>query len=595
MSDIRFDGKVAIVTGAGGGLGRTYALLLAARGAKVVVNDLGTSMTGAGKASKAADAVVAEIRAAGGEAVANYDSVEDGQAIVDTAVGAFGTVHIVINNAGILRDVSFSRMKDGDWDIIQRVHLTGAYSVTKAAWPLMRANEYGRVIMTSSAAGLYGNFGQANYSAAKLGLHGLAQTLAREGASKNIVVNTIAPIAGSRLTETVLPPDLVAALRPDFVAPLVAYLVSDECADSGRVFELGAGWMSTVRWQRSPGHTFPHGDAPPTVEQVRDAWASITDFDADGVEYPTSPQDAFSHIMGNIKDDAAAEDDGVFASAVESYTERDAILYALGVGAGRGELPLVYEMHEDFAVLPTFAVTFQHSLMAGLITGKGIPGLPAFNPMMLLHGEQRLQMVAERMPTACKVKSSCRVKHMYDKGSGALVVLEITSADVASGDVLCINEASLFIRGIGGFGGERGPAKQPGDGQMPTRSADKVAQIKLSDDQALLYRLAGDTNPLHADPSMAALGGFDKPILHGLCTFGAAGRAIVANFAGNEPARLREIRARFTKHVFPGETLRVHMWALSATEIAFQVTVAERADVVVVSGGRATLSPRAKL
>ena len=209
MSDqLRFDGRVAIITGAGGGLGRAYARLLAARGAKVVVNDLGGSMHGDGAATTAADRVVGEILAAGGEAVANYESVEDGWRIVQHALDAFGRLDIVINNAGILRDVSFHKMSDEDWERIYRVHLYGGYQVTRAAWPHLRDQGYGRVIMTGSAAGLYGNFGQANYSSAKLGLLGLAQTLAVEGQKRNVLVNTIAPLAGSRLTETILPPDL---------------------------------------------------------------------------------------------------------------------------------------------------------------------------------------------------------------------------------------------------------------------------------------------------------------------------------------------------------------------------------------------------
>src|SRR5579862_7745253 len=186
MSDLRFDNRVAIVTGAGNGLGRAHALLLAAHGAKVVVNDLGGGHTGAGKSAGAADKVVEEIRAAGGQAVANYDSVEDGAKIVGTALDAFKRIDIVVNNAGILRDTSFPKMTDQDWDLIYRVHVLGSFRVTHAAWPHMRDAGYGRIIMTASAAGIYGNFGQANYSMAKLGIHGFAQTLAIEGKKKGV-------------------------------------------------------------------------------------------------------------------------------------------------------------------------------------------------------------------------------------------------------------------------------------------------------------------------------------------------------------------------------------------------------------------------
>ncbi|KYF42361.1 sterol carrier protein-2 HAD-2SCP-2, partial [Toxoplasma gondii ARI] len=231
---VRFDGQVAIVTGAGGGLGREYALLLAARGAKVLVNDVGVALSGAASESAKTDQVVADIRARGGEAAADYNSVLDGQKIIDHALSLFGRVDILINNAGVLRDASFMKMTHQDWNLVLDVHVRGAYACTKAAWPVMQKQNYGRIIMTASAAGLYGNFGQANYSTAKSALVGFAKTLAFEGAKKNILVNCIAPLAGTRMTATVLPPDLVEAMKPEFVAPLVAFLCSKDCRDSGQ-------------------------------------------------------------------------------------------------------------------------------------------------------------------------------------------------------------------------------------------------------------------------------------------------------------------------------------------------------------------------
>jgi len=245
---LRFDGKVAIVTGAGAGLGRAYAILLGSRGAKVVVNDLGGSVKGEGVNNKAADIVVDEIKKLGGAAVANYDSVEFGDKIVKTAVDAFGTVDIVINNAGILRDVSFMKMTDQDWDLIMKVHLKGSYSVTRAAWDIMRAKGFGRVINTGSSSGLYGSFGQVNYSAAKMAMHGLSQSLAKEGEKRNIRVNTICPLAASRMTETVLPKEVLDNIKPEYVAPLIAYLVHDSCEETGSLFEVGAGYIAKLRW-----------------------------------------------------------------------------------------------------------------------------------------------------------------------------------------------------------------------------------------------------------------------------------------------------------------------------------------------------------
>jgi 3-hydroxyacyl-CoA dehydrogenase/3a,7a,12a-trihydroxy-5b-cholest-24-enoyl-CoA hydratase len=277
MSEIRFDGRVALVTGAGRGLGRAYALLLAARGAKVLVNDLGGAWTGEGGGSAGpADEVVAEIKAAGGEAAANYDSVLDGAKIVQAALDRFGRLDIVINNAGILRDVSFHKMTDEDWNKIFAVHVQGAYAVTHAAWPILRDQGYGRVIFTTSAAGLYGNFGQANYSAAKMSLVGLGFTLAVEGEKRNVKVNIIAPIAGSRMTATILPPEVCEQLKPEYVAPLVAYLCSEGCDVSGGVYEVGAGVTARVRWLRAPGVALPLKDGI-TPEHVAANWAKIND------------------------------------------------------------------------------------------------------------------------------------------------------------------------------------------------------------------------------------------------------------------------------------------------------------------------------
>ena len=277
MAEIRFDGRVAIVTGAGGGLGRAHALLLASRGAKVVVNDLGGAADGTGAGTTMAEKVAEEIRSAGGEAVPNYDGVDTwqgGQAIVKTAVDAFGKVDILINNAGILRDKSFMKMDEEDIDKVFAVHLKGAFNVTKAAFPVMRENNYGRIVMTTSATGLYGNFGQANYGAAKLGLVGFMNTLKIEGARYNILVNTIAPIAGTRMTAGVMPPDLVEKLKPDYVSPIVAYMCSEECTDSGIVFVAGAGYFSRAVMVEGPG-VILDAKKGVTMEDIRDRLADI--------------------------------------------------------------------------------------------------------------------------------------------------------------------------------------------------------------------------------------------------------------------------------------------------------------------------------
>lgn len=298
MTDLRFEDKVVIVTGAGNGLGRSHALEFGRRGAKVIVNDLGGSAFGDGSDKAAADVVVDEIKAAGGEAAANYDSVEDGDKIVQTAMDNFGRIDVVINNAGILRDKSFQKMTDEDWDLIYRVHVKGSYAVTHAAWPHMREQQYGRIIMTASAAGIYGNFGQANYSMAKLGLHGLAQTLAHEGKKRNIIVNSIAPIAASRLTETVMPPEVLKNLKPEYVTPLVAYLCHESNTDTGGLYEVGAGWIGKLRWERSAGVGLKLDNV--NAESISDSWAQICDF-SEGATNPVSTQDSMMAPMQNLQ------------------------------------------------------------------------------------------------------------------------------------------------------------------------------------------------------------------------------------------------------------------------------------------------------
>jgi 3-hydroxyacyl-CoA dehydrogenase/3a,7a,12a-trihydroxy-5b-cholest-24-enoyl-CoA hydratase len=312
MSQLRYDGRVAVVTGAGNGIGKQYAMLLASRGAKVVVNDLGGSMNGepATSGNRVADGVVAEIKALGGEATANYDSVEFGDRIIQTAIDAYGRIDILINNAGILRDVSFHKMTDKDWDLIYTVHLKGSFKTCRAAWPHMRENKYGRIINITSSAGLYGNFGQANYSAMKLALLGLSNTLSKEGKKRNIQVNTVAPFAGSRMTETVMPPEMVAALRPEYIAPVVCYLCHESCPDNGAVYEVGGGWVARVRQERAAGAFIPISQGV-SIETVHEHWSDVGDFDKAGSSYPTSPNDAFGAIMQNLQSAAGdGEDEG---------------------------------------------------------------------------------------------------------------------------------------------------------------------------------------------------------------------------------------------------------------------------------------------
>jgi NAD(P)-dependent dehydrogenase (short-subunit alcohol dehydrogenase family) len=277
MADIRFDGKVAIVTGAGGGLGRQHALELARRGAKVMVNDLGGAMDGSGGSSDAAKAVVEEIEAAGGEALANGSSVTDDAGValmVNHAMDAWGRIDILIANAGVLRDKSFSKMEMADFEFVVDVHLLGTVKPAKAVWEIMKAQNYGRIVVTTSSSGLYGNFGQTNYGAAKLGIVGFMNTLKLEGQKNNIHVNAIAPVAATRMTENLMPPEISARLAPRYVTPGVIFLCSEE-APTGVILTAGAGAFAVARVFETEGAYLGEGGL--SVEEVRDNWSRIAD------------------------------------------------------------------------------------------------------------------------------------------------------------------------------------------------------------------------------------------------------------------------------------------------------------------------------
>ncbi|KAI8837061.1 hypothetical protein BC829DRAFT_426205 [Chytridium lagenaria] len=548
VPELRFDGKVVVVTGAGAGLGRAYAHMFAKLGASIVVNDLGGSAVGQGASSSAADVVVEEVRALGAKAVANYDSVEDGDKLSD--------VDIIVNNAGILRDKSFARATDADWDLVHRVHLRGTYKVAKAAWPHFLKQKYGRIINTTSAVGLYGNFGQANYSAAKAGVIAFSNTLALEGRKSNIIVNTIAPNAGTRMTATVMPPEMVEALKPDYIAPL-------STQETGGVYEVGSGWISKVRWQRTGGVAFPV-NVPLLPEHIASKWGDIINFDDGKATYPASAGDSFMAIQANFENVApsagapSAGPSGQSYAPVEfEYTERD-----------RTDLPLVYENNDPFVVLPTYAVIPAFSAQMQIPFDELIKN---FDFSKLLHGEQYTE-IKKPWPTSGKVISTPHLIDILDKGKAAAAIVGVTTRDV-KGEVLAENQFTLFIRGAGGFGGkkdsDRGAATALNN--PPNRPADKIVREKTTEDQAALYRLSGDLNPLHLDPNMAAMGGFDKPILHGLCTYGIAGKHVMQTYGGGDPASIKSIKVRFAKHVFPGKVEKV----------IFQVKVVERGDIAI--------------
>jgi len=290
---IRFDDRVAIVTGAGAGLGRSHAMLLASRGAKVVVNDPGGAVDGRGDQHTVADKVVAEIKAAGGQAVASYDSVADAaaaQRIIDTAMNTWGRLDILVNNAGVLRDKAFNNMDMADYEFVNQVHHFGTVYCTKAAWPIMRKQQYGRIVVTTSGSGTVGNFGQVNYGAAKMAVNGFINVLRFEGAKYNIRINAISPSARTRMTESLLPPDIAQYMKPELVSPAVAWLCSEECDQNGEIIAATAGGYARVQYFVTEGVQFDPLE-PVTIEMIAESIDKIRDL---------SKARPYTGLMGNV-------------------------------------------------------------------------------------------------------------------------------------------------------------------------------------------------------------------------------------------------------------------------------------------------------
>ncbi|XP_036357244.1 peroxisomal multifunctional enzyme type 2 isoform X1 [Octopus sinensis] len=589
-SPLQFDGQVVLITGAGNGLGRQYALAFAERGASVVVNDLGGSVEGVGKSLQAADEVVREIQKSGGKAVADYHSVEEGAKIVETALNAFGKIDILVNNAGILRDRSFTKLTDEDWDIIHRIHLRGSYLVTHAAWPHMVKQKYGRIIMTSSAAGLYGNFGQTNYGAAKLGLLGLSNTLAIEGRKYNIHCNTIAPLAGSRLTKNVMPPDVIDALKPKFVAPLVMFLCHSSCLETGGIFEVAAGWISKLRWERTTGAIVRTKDKM-TPEAVRDNWDQICSFT--NSTNPSSMQETAGLIMRLLEENTFSETPETSVKTFDlkslspfiskyTYSFPDVILYALSVGMTtkcEDDIKFLYENHNDFTVLPTFSTIQGFKTLHDLFT-KGIPGFP-LDLSKVLHGEQYIELF-KPLASGGEITSVGRVVDILDKGSGAVILFEVESFNEAK-EKVAFNQFSIFQVGSGGFGGPKDSAFVKALSKPPSTQPHAVIEESTLLDQAAFYRLCGDYNPLHIDPSFAKMAGQEKPPLHGLCIYGFALRHVMKKFLNNDANLIKSMKSRFSKPFLPGQTLRTEMWKVDSG-VHFQCSIVETGQMCMTGG-----------
>ncbi|KAK3096921.1 hypothetical protein FSP39_004769 [Pinctada imbricata] len=656
-------------------------------------------------------------------------------------------------------------------DLIHRVHLRGSFQVTRAAWPHMKKNNYGRIIMVSSAAGIYGNFGQANYSAAKLGIYGLANTLSIEGKKNNIHCNTIAPVAGSRMTETVMPPEVLSALKPEYVAPLVVYLCHESCEDTGGLFELGAGWIAKLRdnWDKVTDFTDstqPSGTGESTMLMMNvvktlesDVKPNQTSGGSGGVDveaarrqkplpstYTYTERDVILYNLGGTyiiymyvvlstytyteremlsyitwvvctlymsfsvpthteKDVILYNLGGTYIVYVilctytyterdvilynlggtymvyvilstytytdrdvilynlggtyivyvilctyryterdvilynlggtyivyiilstytyterdvivynlggtyivyvilstytytdrdvilynlggtyivyvilstYKYTDRDVILYNLGVGSStehEEHLKFLFEGSDDFCVIPSFGVIPAFSSMS---IASNVPGLDV-DPTKILHGEQYLEIYKPFPARGATLKSYARIADVLDKGSGAVIIANVETFDEQN-EKVCFNQFSTFVVGAGKFGGKRTSTEAKPTMNPPQRQPDASITEQTGRDQAALYRLSGDRNPLHIDPSFAAMGGFAEPILHGLCSFGYATRHVLKQYCDNDVTKIKAIKVRFSRPVLPGQNIRTDMWK-DGNRVYFQCKVVDNGYV----------------
>ncbi|KAJ9612210.1 hypothetical protein H2200_003807 [Cladophialophora chaetospira] len=566
-------GKVVLVTGGASGarLGRAYCIAFAKLGASVVVVDRADP-----------NAVVDEIRHKGGKAAPVRASVEDADFIVQHALNIYGHIDVLINNAGFVRDKSFANMDESLWQAIMDVHLEGTYRMTKAVWPHFVRQKFGCIINTASTSGIYGNFGQANYSAAKLGILGISEATAREGQKHNIRVNTIAPVASTGGLAVALSntndKNKQPVFLPEYIVPIVLLLSSDtrdgKINDTtGGLFEVGCGWHASTRLR-------------PVVEFSFSSAAEISPEALSGPWPRTTSQKTASSAPVNADKKVVETIAGLKRVDVEHieyrYTERDVILYNLSVGSKRSELPLVWEESKSFMAIPTFGVIPFFS-METIYYHSQI--LPKFTASQSLLGEIYLEVLQDNIPTSGHLTTTRRLVEVLDKGTAAVATTGYTTNDVATGKPLFYNELSFFMRGAGGFGGVRDrPYQTPSSRTftMPARQPDAVDEFRTSEEQAVLYRLTGDRMAMHIDPDFSKQGGFPVPILHGMCFMGIAGKQLFQRYG-----MYRSIKVKFIGTVVPGQTLRTESWRSQDERdlVVFQTKVVETGKLCIAGGG----------
>lgn len=593
---LRFDGRVALVTGAGGGLGRAYALFLAQRGAKVVVNDVGSGLRGEGADASPAEKVVAEIKQAGGDAVVDAHSVTDGDKVVQTAIDAFGRIDIVINNAGVLRDVTLVRMSQRDWDLVYEVHLKGTMAVTKAALVHMREANYGRIVFVSSVSGLYGNRGQTNYGSMKSAVIAFARGLQQEVARNDIVCNVISPVGASRMTETIFPPQMLKQFEPAALLGVLGVLCHQSCPARGETIEVGGGYAAAARMARGKGVVLSDAASP---EATMAQWKDICSLEQP--VFPSLASETFSLFVSEVNKAKAAATGPTtllgyeFSAVRDSYVVRDVLLYAYSVGAH--DLRFSYERHPQFCVFPTFASTrFVYPFLADVLGGR-LPGVRS-SPESVLHASHVLRVHRE-LPSSAHIVTRGKVTHVYTAGKGTFIGVALTTFDEGAPESpLCTNELLLYVRyPLAADQPTSGPfqmdAGKPGSG-----AADFETTAATQEFQAHVFRLNGDFNPLHIDPKISGAFGFAKPILHGMCSYGCIAAALAERFPFTTTSGF-VMQSRFRAPVIPGETLKVAAWAPApATADATTLHVVASTSKVVVDQCVVTLpkaAPRASL
>lgn len=398
------------------------------------------------------------------------------------------------------------------------------------------------------------------------------------------------------MTRSILPEEMVQAFKPDYVAPLVVLLCSDMAPEPSTkaLYECGSGWFACTRWQRSGGHGFPV-DVKLTPEAVAANWKRIVNFDDGRADHPEDGQAGTDKIMANISNRSGGgkTEASPILQAIEKaktlstngtafdYIDRDVILYNLSLGAKRTELPLIYENHESFQALPTFGVIPWFNTATPWNMEEIVKN---FSPMMLLHGEQYLEIRKFPIPTEAKTLTYPKLIDVVDKGNAAIVIAGFTTKDAKTGEDLFYNESTVFIRGSGGFGGSPKPTARRAKAatapyKPPQRKPDAVVEEKTSEEQAALYRLNGDKNPLHVDPEFSKVGGFKIPILHGLCSLGVSGKHVFGKYGA-----FKNLKVRFAGVVLPGQTLRTEMWK-EGNSVIFQTTVVETGKPAITGAG----------